>query len=122
MVDSTASLHTMGMAFGLPSRWALQGGIGRGSRARTGTPMPTIAQVLTELDAQLFVGRESELALFRQWLSAESPEPVILNVTGPGGLGKSALLHAFRRVALELGRPVVLADAQAFGGDHQGLL
>jgi hypothetical protein len=84
--------------------------------------LPTIGQVLGALEAQLFVGRERELAHFRQWLRAEAPEPVILNVTGPGGVGKTMLLHALRRVAQELGRPVVLADAQEFGADPQGLL
>jgi hypothetical protein len=84
--------------------------------------LPTIGQVLGALEAQLFVGRERELAHFRQWLRAEPPEPVMLNVTGPGGVGKTMLLHTFRRVALELGRPVVLADAEEFGADPKGLL
>jgi hypothetical protein len=84
--------------------------------------MPTLSEVLSVREAHLFVGRERELARFRQWLETEPPEPVILNVSGPGGVGKSMLLRAFRRIALEQGRPVLLADSATFPATPTGLL
>ena len=47
---------------------------------------------------------------------------MILNVSGPGGVGKSMLLRTFRRIALERGRPVVLADGATFPATPAGLL
>src|SRR2546423_15173179 len=76
--------------------------------------MATLSEVLSLREADLFVGRERELALFRHWLEAEPPDAVILNVSGPGGMGKSMLLRAFRRMALERSRPVVLAESATF--------
>ena len=70
----------------------------------------TVGRALAELEAQLFVGREVELAAFRTWIGGTSPE--ILAVHGPGGVGKSELLRAFGRVAAGLGRPVVAADGR----------
>src|SRR2546423_15610397 len=84
--------------------------------------MATLSEALSLREAQLFVGRERELALLRQWLEAEPPDPVILNVSGPGGVGKSMLLRAFRQIALERSRPVVLADSAAFPATPAGLL
>jgi AAA ATPase domain len=84
--------------------------------------MATLSEALSLREADLFVGRERELALFRQWLEAEPSDPVILNVSGPGGVGKSTLLRAFRRIALARGRPVVLADSATFPATPAGLL
>jgi hypothetical protein len=84
--------------------------------------MATLGDALSMREAHLFVGRERELALFRRWLEAEPREPVVLNVSGPGGVGKSMLLRAFRRIALWRGRPVVLADSATFPATPEGLL
>jgi hypothetical protein len=84
--------------------------------------MRTVGQAVSGLDEQLFVGREQELAAFRQWLVADTDLPETLNVSGPGGMGKSALLRAFCRIALEVGRPAVLADAHTFRATPEGLL
>ncbi len=84
--------------------------------------MSTLGQAVCALEEQLFVGRESELARFRDWLSGPSAQPEILNVSGPGGVGKSALLGAFRRAAGDLGRPIVSADASSFRATPRGLL
>ena len=74
--------------------------------------MPTIGEALGALEARLFVGREADLGDFRRWLDAAQPTHSILNVSGPGGIGKSALLGAFARAGLEAGRTVVAADGQ----------
>ena len=56
----------------------------------------------------LFVGRERELATFHAWLGSGSPS--LLNVTGPGGVGKTTLLAAFERA---VARPSVHVDGRA---------
>jgi DNA-binding SARP family transcriptional activator len=78
---------------------------------------------MTALDAvedDLFVGRKRELELFRRWC-AQGGEPLeVLNVHGPGGTGKSALLHAFAREARRAGRSVVTLDGQAIAATPEG--
>ena len=74
--------------------------------------MPTIGEALGELEANLFVGRERQLDEFREWLASEETPPSILNVTGPGGVGKTALLAAFERRARAAGRKVAAVDGR----------
>lgn len=76
--------------------------------------MPTIGEAIRAIEAELFVGRRDELARFRDWLAARSStaQPEILNVHGAGGLGKSALMRSFARVAEGEGRPVILLDGE----------
>ena len=69
---------------------------------------------MDRLDERLFVGREREVKLFRHWLAKGNDEPAILDLSGPGGTGKSTLLRAFRRVAEAEGWRVVFADGNAF--------
>jgi len=76
--------------------------------------MPTIREAVESLEERLFVGRERDLETFARWLEQPAgPAPEILNVHGPGGVGKSALLAAFRRMATRAGRRVVLLDGRA---------
>jgi hypothetical protein len=75
-----------------------------------------------EPGAALFIGRERELEIFRKWLVARTPFPEILNVSGRGGVGKTTLLHAFRRVALELDRPIAFADGSRVPRTLEGFL
>ncbi len=84
--------------------------------------MPTFGEAVGALEDELFVGRERELAEFEQWLTAERPTLELLNVSGRGGVGKSALLRAFARTAPRLGRPVVMVDGRAFPHTPRGLL
>ncbi len=69
---------------------------------------------MTALDERLFVDREREVAKFREWLAQGAAEPAILDVNGPGGMGKSTLLRAFRRIAETEGWRVLHADGNAF--------
>jgi hypothetical protein len=77
-----------------------------------GGTVPTIGEALGELEANLFVGRERQLDEFREWLASEETPPSILNVTGPGGVGKTALLAAFERRARAAGRKVAAVDGR----------
>jgi hypothetical protein len=72
--------------------------------------MATVREALENAERELFVGRERELELFECWLSADPLPPQVLEVSGPGGIGKSTLLAAFRRVAQAHDRPVVDVD------------
>src|SRR4029079_13508780 len=95
--------------------------VGR-SGAWTGKLMPTFGEMLSGLDARLFVGRQRELDIFRAWLTAENRGVGVLNISGPGGVGKSTLLRAFRRIAEEMGRSVVAVDGRLFRATSAGLL
>jgi hypothetical protein len=74
--------------------------------------MATLGQAVRALEEQFFVGRDHELDLFRHWLVAAPNPPEILSVSGPGGVGKSALLGAFQRYAIAQGWSVVFVDGR----------
>jgi DNA-binding CsgD family transcriptional regulator len=75
--------------------------------------MPSYQEVIDSLEERLFVGRKLELKAFRGWLLAGREAPELLNVYGPGGIGKSALLRAFRRLATAEGFHSVLVEGRA---------
>jgi hypothetical protein len=76
--------------------------------------LPTVRAALETLEASLFVDRREESEVFARWLASVSPHPSILQVTGHAGVGKSALLRAFARMAAEAGRkPVIYVDGDA---------
>jgi hypothetical protein len=76
--------------------------------------LSTVRAALESLEASLFVGRKVETEIFARWLSTDSVRPEILQVTGHAGVGKSALLRAFSRIATEAGRrPIVYVDGEA---------
>ncbi len=64
--------------------------------------------ILDETEAKLFVGREQELAVFRQQISLGKPDYLIFYITGQGGVGKSTLLNRYRDIAKDAG--FLLAD------------
>jgi AAA ATPase domain len=84
--------------------------------------MPTLQDAVRTLEEQFFVGRAREMEIFRTWLESVRPLPEILNVFGPSGVGKTSLLHAFRRVASERGLTVVSAGGRNFLPSRDGLL
>ena len=88
----------------------------------TTTARLTVGRALSELDARLFVGRSRELDAFRAWLRGEEDAPTILNVSGPGGVGKSELFRAFQRIAEEHGRCVILLDGRSLRPTPDDLL
>ncbi|NNF57632.1 MAG: ATP-binding protein, partial [Rhodothermaceae bacterium] len=59
-----------------------------------------------------FVGRVEELALFASAVGAEALPFYILQVYGPGGSGKTALLGEYQRLCEEQGLPVAYLDAR----------
>ncbi|MCL7430177.1 AAA family ATPase [Streptomyces sp. YS415] len=59
-----------------------------------------------------FVGRATEIALFRAALAGEPGASPVHYLHGPGGIGKSTLLRRLAREAARAGRPVVEVDAR----------
>jgi transcriptional regulator with XRE-family HTH domain len=82
----------------------------------------TVGEVLGQIEQHLFVGRKVELRTFVDWLDAPALHKPILEVSGPGGVGKSVLLSAYRRHAVAAGRKVVLADGRGFPSTEDGLI
>lgn len=72
---------------------------------------PTLADRLRANRARTFVGRVQETALFRQALRSDPPPFNLLWLHGPGGVGKSALVHRLADEAFDAGRCTVLVDA-----------
>jgi hypothetical protein len=58
------------------------------------------------------VGRHAEIDIVRAALAARRPECAVVYVHGPGGVGKTALLQQYQRLALQAGRPVVWLDGR----------
>ncbi len=82
----------------------------------------TLGQAIGALEEQLFVGRAHELAVFQRWLTDVPPAAEILVVSGPGGVGKTALLGAFRRHARVERRQIVEVDGQEMPSTVRSLL
>ncbi|GAB1640899.1 hypothetical protein [Krasilnikovia sp. MM14-A1259] len=65
---------------------------------------------------QDFVGRSAELAAFAELLAGDTG--ALVWVSGPGGVGKTTLLHQFAGLAEEAGRPVIWLEDAVPQGDR----
>ncbi len=86
-----------------------------------GTPA-VIGDLARKARHRYFVGRITELELFRQGLVSGEPPFVVLYLFGPGGVGKSALLREYARLAAEQGRSVYHLDGRYVEPSPQGFL
>ena len=59
-----------------------------------------------------FIGRETELAFFRDLLRQENPEYLILLVHGLGGVGKTWLLNQWKTLAQEQQLPLACVNEE----------
>jgi hypothetical protein len=71
---------------------------------------PTLGEVLASRRRGRFVGRTSEVELFRAALRSGDPTFSLLYIHGPGGIGKTTLLDAFAEIATDAGSAVVRLD------------
>lgn len=85
-------------------------------------PQTTIADRLASARHARFVGRREELALFDSALRAPAASFAVLFVHGPGGVGKTALLHAFADRALAAGVEPVVVDGRSVEPTPAGFL
>ena len=67
-----------------------------------------------------FVGRTEEMASLLQCLEGECP--LVVHIHGIGGVGKSALVHAFSSQAQEQGASVVILDSPLMEPTERGFL
>ena len=82
----------------------------------------TLADRVAASKHRFFVGRAAELELFRSAVTATALPWSVLAIHGPGGMGKSTLLAAYRWIAEELGIRVIALDARAFDPTPAGVL
>lgn len=73
-------------------------------------PSSTLGSRLNSARHRRFVGRSSEKELFE--LAIKEAPFVLLHIHGPGGVGKTTLLHEFSAMALEQGCTLVQLDAR----------
>jgi hypothetical protein len=83
---------------------------------------PTLADRIAAARHRRFVGRATELAMFARAVDLPDPPFAVLFVHGPGGIGKSALLAEYRRVAEVAGRRTVAIDGRACEPSPPGFL
>lgn len=76
-----------------------------------GSSATTVKEVQCQARVDSLVGREREISRFSDLLAAERA-PCIIYLHGPGGIGKSSLLEAFRICALERGHSFDCLDAR----------
>ena len=60
-------------------------------------------ELIGEAEAERFVGREQELASFRQHVGFTKPRNLIFYITGQGGAGKTTLLNRYQEIARGFG-------------------
>ncbi|HEU5089571.1 MAG TPA: ATP-binding protein, partial [Roseiflexaceae bacterium] len=86
------------------------------------SPGGRLANRLAHVRRRLFVGRESEQALFCSALESVHSSFAVLHLYGPGGMGKSSLLREFGHIAAERGRTVAYIDGRAIALHPAGFL
>ena len=67
-----------------------------------------------------FVGRDAEITLFKDVL--DSGQAALLWVYGPGGVGKSTLLHRLAQLPSDKGMPVLFPDARDLPPTQEGVV
>jgi RecA/RadA recombinase len=79
----------------------------------------SLGDVIDRARRQSFVGRRTELRAFDDALAGRSPRRVLF-VYGPGGIGKTTLLHEMRARARAAGRTTVLLDGREIDPSPEG--
>lgn len=73
---------------------------------------PRLADHLRSARRHDIVGREAEIDLFRAALTVVDPPFYLLYVFGPGGIGKTTLLRAYRTIATQAQVPAIHLDSR----------
>jgi hypothetical protein len=84
--------------------------------------VPRIADRLQAAQRHRFVGRVAELEVFRLALFDHPLSSNLLYVHGPGGVGKTALMHEYLRTAEEAGVPTAYIDGRSIDASPTGVL
>ena len=86
------------------------------------SPSTRLAERLAEARRKHFVGRAAELELFRVALRENQTSFAVLWLYGPGGVGKTSLLHEYAHVAREADVTLVTVDARHLTPTPQNFL
>ena len=82
----------------------------------------TVGDLLAPRRRRLFVGRTSEVELFRVALESPEPQFLVLYIHGPPGIGKTTLLDVYAEIAAETGASVVRLDGRDLVASPQAVL
>jgi DNA-binding CsgD family transcriptional regulator len=82
--------------------------------------MSSFGEEIRRLEESFFVGRKTELSIFRHFICDKDNKERILNISGTGGIGKSSLLDQFRRICVQEGIPFFLLDCLDFTKTPKG--
>jgi hypothetical protein len=82
----------------------------------------TLGDLLASRRRRRFVGRTSEVELFRVALESAEPEFLLLYLHGPPGIGKTTLLDVYAEIAAEAGASVVRLDGRDLVPSPQAVL
>jgi hypothetical protein len=83
---------------------------------------PTLADRVAAARARLFVGRATEREFFARAVASPDPPFAVLFVHGPGGIGKTALLGEYRRIADAAGYRAIAIDGRSCEPSPPGVL
>ena len=83
--------------------------------------MPTLSETLRHHLRAALVGRDAERTLVAEALAADALPFHVAHVYGPGGVGKTTLLHAFERLAGAAGVPAAMLDMRDLEATTEGL-
>jgi hypothetical protein len=72
----------------------------------------TLGDLLASRRRRRFVGRASEMELFRVALDSAEPPFSLLHIHGPAGIGKTSLLDVFAGLAADVGASMVRLDGR----------
>jgi AAA ATPase domain len=78
-------------------------------------PRRTLAARLEDRDRGRFAGRDRELEFLDRCMDSEDPPASVVHISGPGGIGKSALLREVARRARARGFQVIACDGREYG-------
>lgn len=85
-------------------------------------PPLSLADRLRQARSQQFVGRATEIDLFRTAIQSDSPDFFVLYIHGPGGVGKTSLLHEMRQVCRQTNRPTIHLDGRHIDPNPESFL
>lgn len=84
--------------------------------------MQKLTEIIDMERSRLFVGRKSELCLVQDWLKRVQAPTEVLFLSGMGGIGKSALMLQFTRIARQEGATTVWLDGRACTDSPAGFM
>jgi hypothetical protein len=95
--------------------------VGVGRSAKPHQIAGRLGERLSQSMRRRFVGRDAEITIFTELLNL-SEQAALLWMYGPGGVGKSTLLHRLAQLASDEGRSVLVLDARDLPPTQEGVV